>query len=290
MRVSSLSWDSTLSEILRASDREIVDYCETAPTISDNVYNVRRLTEYMDVKIGMEIGREYHNQLLIWQLVKGTGLRVPEPLHLVESIDRDGITTGYLIMEHIQGITLEHYDFDHRCDIIAKVANAIHLLHTTIIRTMKHHQPGPPFGGPAKGFPWGENGTEIELQSLSDLERCVNRRLKHYAKYQRKLGWSTPGISLQHQDLVPCHLDLAPRNVILTDDGSIGLLDWGTLGYYPAAFELAALLHQQTIAEGTQRLYFEKLTKHLRSSNPDLEQELLDKLELTQRGSIHYGF
>ncbi|KAK3614993.1 hypothetical protein LTR22_027598 [Elasticomyces elasticus] len=66
---SPLSWYSDQSDLLYASEQEIVDYCATASPSSDDAFNVKRLTTDIDVKIGMEMAREYQNQLLMWQLV-----------------------------------------------------------------------------------------------------------------------------------------------------------------------------------------------------------------------------
>ena len=40
-------------------------------------------------------------------------------------------------------------------------------------------------------------------------------------------------------DLVLCHLDLVPRNIIITHENVVGILDWETLAIYPPIFELA---------------------------------------------------
>ena len=88
MSIPPLSWYSTPSDLLQASDREFVSFCASALAISDYVFSVKRLTEHLDVKIGMEIGGEHQNQLLIWQLMNGSQLRVPKPLRFVESMGR----------------------------------------------------------------------------------------------------------------------------------------------------------------------------------------------------------
>jgi thiamine kinase-like enzyme len=37
-----------------------------------------------------------------------------------------------------------------------------------------------------------------------------------------------------------CHRDLAPRNIVWQDDGSVYLLDWLTGGFYPVSFEICS--------------------------------------------------
>ncbi|KAK3614667.1 hypothetical protein LTR22_027701 [Elasticomyces elasticus] len=290
MPVASLSWKSTYSDLIQASEQDIITYCAAAPAISSNVFHVRRLTEQAVVKIGMEIEGEYEGQLLVWELVGGGQLRVPKPLRFVRRIDEDGITFGYFIMEYLQGSTLENCDLSHHYETAAKVAKAVHLLHTKTAGILGHNRPGPPLGGLAKGFPWGEHGADIEFSSVDDLETCIRKRLKHYARYEANLGWSTSAIDLRDETLVFCHLDLAPRNILLADDGSIGLLDWGTLAYYPVAFELAAILHQRTNVDLAHDLYYAELVQHLRKLESPTGEEILDKLELTQMGSIRHAY
>jgi thiamine kinase-like enzyme len=41
-------------------------------------------------------------------------------------------------------------------------------------------------------------------------------------------------------ELVLCHLDIAPRNILWREDGSICFLDWASAGFYPRSFEFAA--------------------------------------------------
>ena len=38
-------------------------------------------------------------------------------------------------------------------------------------------------------------------------------------------------------ELVFCHLDIAPRNLLRQEDGSLCLIDWASAGYYPRLFE-----------------------------------------------------
>ena len=43
-----------------------------------------------------------------------------------------------------------------------------------------------------------------------------------------------------------CHLDIAPRNILWLEDGSLCLIDWASAGYYPRLFEFCA----QWVVEG----------------------------------------
>ncbi|KAL2798160.1 hypothetical protein BJX66DRAFT_295805, partial [Aspergillus keveii] len=62
------------------------------------------------------------------------------------------------------------------------------------------------------------------------------------AYMDRRLEYRNDTIDLSLNPLVFCHGDICPRNIILEDDGSICLVDWGYAGFYPRFFELLALL------------------------------------------------
>lgn len=49
------------------------------------------------------------------------------------------------------------------------------------------------------------------------------------------------GCGFQWSKLVMCHLDIAPRNLMLLPDGSLCFLDWAFAGFYPSIFEIYTL-------------------------------------------------
>ena len=62
-----------------------------------------------------------------------------------------------------------------------------------------------------------------------------------------------------------CHMDIAPRNIIIDNRGVIGLLDWGCAGFYPASFEtwsivLEARLRDHPIAADLSSLSLDTAT------------------------------
>ena len=48
-------------------------------------------------------------------------------------------------------------------------------------------------------------------------------------------------IDIGRYDLRLTHLDAAPRNVKITKDDVVCLLDWSSAGYFPSFFEISAL-------------------------------------------------
>jgi Phosphotransferase enzyme family len=49
-----------------------------------------------------------------------------------------------------------------------------------------------------------------------------------------------PSLSFQGCELVLCHLEIAPRNILWTPGDVICLLDWASAGYYSRIFEFCA--------------------------------------------------
>ena len=43
---------------------------------------------------------------------------------------------------------------------------------------------------------------------------------------------------MKNFDLVLCHLNVAPRNILWLEDGSICFVDWEAAGFFPRLFEV----------------------------------------------------
>lgn len=88
--------------------------------------------------------------------------------------------------------------------------------------------PGSLSGGPSTGILWPDTN-DLTITNISQIEEWFNSRL---FEGQGRLTL------LQPCDLVLCHLDIAPRNIIWKEDhNSICLLDWASAGFYPRVFE-----------------------------------------------------
>jgi len=226
--------------------------------------------------------REYDNLKFAWQHFNGDELRVPEPVLFLEGTNQVGIHLGFLIMEYIDGESLA--DRSLPPETIDKVARAI--LHVQeMSQRLNWRRPGPIDGGYAEGFPWGTEDVGPAFQSSADLDHCLNRRLQRY--------WQTPtprssatSVSLCGEQLVCCHLDLFPHNVLLTTDGIVSFLDWATLAFYPAVFEMASL---SRASGGTEEgIYVKELMDRLPCSST--AQHIIVMLRCVNSVSIHYAF
>ncbi|KAL4896060.1 hypothetical protein BDV59DRAFT_171950 [Aspergillus ambiguus] len=73
------------------------------------------------------------------------------------------------------------------------------------------------------------------------MERWFDRRLAVCQEFG-VVDHAQKGFHGLFQDLVMCHLDLHPRNIILDCQGKVWLIDWAFSGMYPAYFETASIL------------------------------------------------
>lgn len=69
-------------------------------------------------------------------------------------------------------------------------------------------------------------------------------------------------LELERYPLVLCHLDLALRNFIWLENGSVCLVDWASAGVYPRFFEICLL-------------------KVMENSHKDYERTLINRIKLT---------
>jgi len=131
---------------------------------------------------------------------------------------------GYLVMEYMQGRVpeeLEYLDFTRR---LATALAHMHKIHGP--------SPGPLSGGVSRGLYWEQD--QSYFHSTDDFNSWFLTR------QVPKETWPDP-LRFGPEDLVLCHLDIAPRNVLLRTDGSICLLDWASARFYPRILEFMML-------------------------------------------------
>ncbi|KAI4130187.1 MAG: hypothetical protein LQ347_003485 [Umbilicaria vellea] len=136
---------------------------------------------------------------------------------------------GYLVMEFIEGISLENIPLHQYPDLIPRLATAIHTLAGRILPG----PPGPRNGGIPRGYLFSEDGAGKSFSSITCLNSWFNERFR--------LRKDEPGFDFKLSDCVFCHLDLARRNIIMLPDESFALLDWESAGFYPRVFETYCL-------------------------------------------------
>jgi hypothetical protein len=185
---------------------------------------------------------------------------------------------GYLFMEYVPGQTLAELDLDVRDDIVPRIAQIIaHLGQIELRNDLGDAVPGPIGGGSPRGSLWGEDGAGETFTCVTDLNAWLNKRLT----LQKK------SIDLHGSPLVLCHLDLARRNMILKDDNTISLVDWGCAGLYPRFYETITILYlspwdalyQKPLIEATNTLL----------SLTDEEKRLARLVQIARSVSLRYS-
>lgn len=228
-----------------STDTELIKYCANPPRgcyLGGSPYGnkVVRISSQAVVKFGVGVTEaEAINQSKAYELVDPRVVRIPK----VHRYFADNECRGYIVMDFVEGEILEPLE-----DPIQVMKLASILDHLASFRRIV---PGPSAYGPPCGLLFFPDEGEVPFTDVKDLEQWWNSRL-------------LPGESaakLQGLELVLCHLDVAPRNVLWREGEAPCLIDWASAGYYPRAFEFCA----QLIVEGKDgrfnRLLLDAMTK-----------------------------
>ena len=285
-----LSWHSSFADFRNASVDAILEYLEILQTPFGFSAQVKRISEHVVLKRRIvSTEREYQNLAFVWNLCDHDVLRVPEPIRQFQGRDESGFLFGYLLMEYLPGFNVEDLLKTKSSDAVEDISKKgfeaiVHLQHRS--RNICS-RPGPLNGGIAKGFPWGEYGASSQFSSLQHLQNCLRERLS------KRDGPLTFGFTMM-SDLVLCHLDLVPRNIIITHGNVVGILDWETLAIYPPIFELAALSYAKFVVTQQDWFFIQALENHLKEVSTTEDSgdmnDSIAKLGIVQTRSIKYAF
>ncbi|KAJ5586713.1 kinase-like protein [Penicillium hispanicum] len=215
----------TLSEDFQPAS--VIAYCANPlpeSIVSQYGKRVIKLSDHHVVKWGPDVTKEEaENQRIAYERVDSRIVRIPR----VYAFFSDEHGWGYIVMEFIQGKVLDPLE---DISAVKKVASVL-----DYFGTLRHSIPGSLCGGFCRGllFPDTE---DLVFDSLDKMEKWFNSRLFAH----------NPKLTFQDCDLVLCHLDIAPRNILWQEDGSLCFIDWASAGFYPRLFEFCA----QWIIEG----------------------------------------
>lgn len=197
------------------------------------------------MKCGLDVTKEEaDNQRIAYELVDSRIVRIP-PVYVFFTDERG---CGYLVMEFIDGKTIGPLE---ELDDVQKIAD--------YFATLRGTTPGSLCGGPSRGLLFPET-EDLVFDSTDGMEKWFNSRLLPH----------NPKLTLQGRELLLCHLDIAPRNILWQDGGSFCLIDWASAGYYPRLFEFCS----QWIIEGKDGGFNSLL---LRSVDPLPDQAMAQK-------------
>ena len=178
--------------------------------------------------------RETHAINLVRAL---TSIPVPNVRQLVVSPAQFGLENTYIVMDYIEGETLDEcwskLGFLTKLKVVWKLRNYVSQL-----KRVRATIPGPVDGSECIGFYFTETGagpfsTYEDMIAWFNHKLEVNKRWKQPPPHARSFDTSWP--------LVFTHQDLCPRNIILSKDGTLYIVDWAWAGFYPAWFEYAGM-------------------------------------------------
>ncbi|KAF2787666.1 hypothetical protein K505DRAFT_411311 [Melanomma pulvis-pyrius CBS 109.77] len=255
------------------TDVEIIDYCANPPSKAQAAIplggfcnKVIPISRQAVVKYGPGVRiEEFTNLQWAYQHLDPSIVRVPRPYRFFQ---RDRY--GYLLMEYLKG-TVKRSITD--ISQTGKVGRAI-----SHFSSFRSHQPGPlGGGGVSRGLLWSE-GTTTEYSlcgSIERLEHWFNRRIKH----------ESLSLSFKRCTFVLCHLDIAPRNILWSEEDSLCIVDWASAGFYPRIFEWCLL----DIFQGKDG-DFQGLVKETMEPLADWEQESSQLIEKAWGNSVRFHY
>ncbi|KIM19703.1 hypothetical protein M408DRAFT_30995 [Serendipita vermifera MAFF 305830] len=222
----------------------LVEITEKTPPISDGL-STHRINSGTIVKLFADtedLLREAHSINLVRCL---TSIPVPNVRQLLVSPIGSGMVDTYMVMDYVEGESLD------KCwgklGLISKIKIAWQLRgYVSQLQTIQTLIPGPVDGSACVGFYFTETGAG-PFASYDDMTAWFNHKLSVNERFAprppgtKKLD--TPNIAKFDMSwpLVFTHQDLCPRNIILSKDGSLCIVDWAWAGFYPAWFEYAGM-------------------------------------------------
>jgi serine/threonine protein kinase len=214
----AMQWD-------KATEDEIVQHClrsnPNRDVISelDGGLSVIRISKDAVVKCGFGVSQfEAANQQRAHEILDSTIVRIPRVYHFFANGLR-----GYIVMEYIDGQPLSSIiNPDAYLEPMAKVLK--------LFEQVRRARPGPFHESTAFGQLWLDYDL-IAPATISDVEQYYNKRQLKNSNHLNLAGYP----------LVLCHLDIALRNILVLEDGSLCLIDWSSAGFYPRLFERSAL-------------------------------------------------
>lgn len=225
-----------------SQDAEVIAFCLFGP--QDRIIGgvpegnlIVKVSEQIVVKFGPGVHEdEANNQRKACELLDHDIVRVAR----VHRFFSDECGRGYIMMDYIKGEVIDPLGPDH-------IRRLVRVL--DYFSTLQRQTPGSLSGAPCRGLLWPET-EDLTFNGVEEMETWFNSKL-------------FPGegeVSFQGCDLVLCHLDLAPRNIIWPPDGSFCFVDWASAGFFPRLFEFWAQWNIEGKDGSFNRLLLDSMT------------------------------
>jgi hypothetical protein len=235
-------------EIMSMTDDAIVGICRTTrhAVNHDNNVQILKFPRKVIIKFGPGVyEQEAKNQIFAHKIFGDDGLvRVPRVYRFFTAVE-DGKDVGYIMMEKVEGVEFATFrtDMTGRILLMRRIKEAILRLHSAPPPEGRAGVPGPVNGGPSRGYYWNKYSSRNAIyNNIEELQDAFNHDLQVLdAPFD-------DGIDLTGLDLVFCHGDLAPRNIMVSHESVDGkfqfvtwIIDWEFAGFYPECFDHAVL-------------------------------------------------
>ncbi|OBZ76010.1 hypothetical protein A0H81_03299 [Grifola frondosa] len=177
---------------------------------------------------GAGVTVEALNMLMIRTM---TSIPVPEIYEVVLG------RVSCLVMQYIEGRTLD------KCWSELGPLRKLRIAWTlrgyiSQLRRLRRSVPGTLDGSACQGFPFSIYDAG-PFASYDDMTAWFNHKLD-VCQRMHKAPPDAPRFD-SSWPLVFTHMDLFPRNILLADDGTLFVIDWGKSGFYPSWFEYAGM-------------------------------------------------
>ncbi|KAL5319977.1 hypothetical protein ACEPPN_013036 [Leptodophora sp. 'Broadleaf-Isolate-01'] len=214
---------------------EIIASIPLAPKLrsAPGTWPVNRITSSTILKCG----REAEARTMRY-ISSHTSIPVPAIIDAWEVEDatyEDEPNTCHILMDYVQGQARE--------DVWGELSSKAQVhIQTQIyeyicqLRNLHFEIPARSVEVYAKDF-FSLRTTRAHSSLLMSWKRSINDRLAVCHMFRRATHMPPGAFSGTFKELVMCHLDVNPRNIILGDGGKVWLIDWGLAGAYPPWFE-----------------------------------------------------
>jgi aminoglycoside phosphotransferase len=273
--MEGLTWD-----IHTASEEWLVEFCEGAEKENRQIWGhkdgdrVVKLSHDIAVKFGHGVTHsEAKTQEFAHRNANPSIVHVPRVYRFFQRNDPSWhCPKGYLFMEYVPGESLQELDLNTHTDIVPRIAKIV----AHLGQIQDSQIPGPVGGGQPEGYLWGDDGARAAFAGVADMEAWLNKRLSLRNK----------SINLSSYPLVLCHMDLCRRNMVLEENNTICLLDWGFAGLYPRFFEIASLSCLNPYDEPYEKPLLEAIATLLGLTGE--EKHYIDLLQIARAANLRY--
>ncbi|KAF5535259.1 phosphotransferase enzyme family [Fusarium phyllophilum] len=182
---------------------------------------------------------------------KSTNLHVPKVFAVYKRNIRDGVTVTYIVMERIHGQTLQNIWTDLQESEKSGIAAQLHLDRSKLRDTI-FWAPEPV---PAIDCIFR---TEDEFldgligKYLYDSGESAQHRVDFYRRV-------LPRILKGHGKPVFTHADFQRKNILITAENTVVLLDWESSGWYPSYWEYAMTVYAARAWDDDWHVYIAKI-------------------------------